>query len=557
MKSLVYTIFLKIVSSLSKEIGKELAQRFREKYKERILERLSIFFGKKKLVRKLMLIGAGEIGTEIGIVARERGWFVRAICFERNFPGPLDEKTPVPIRNLPFYRKERVNEKGNFYYTGETANETDPFQWTVLKKPKIDVLRDIILEEKPDIVLLEDMFLTPNDWKNLHTAVLGELKDKRRIFFVPSTREIEHRGKSYSDISMSKIKLREFLTEIGLKDYLLGKKDEYINISNFLKELVSGEYRNEVEKIKKALQDYGKIILKFDTVSSGHGQFILSDVSFLNPRLIKDSLKYTRHRVPNDHYVFEKYLDTKKEVCAIVARTKGKKTGLNRIYYQKYDLEKIIATRFKWVSRLVFSESKTGGDVDLWIRLGNLIERISQKLNVPYLYIEFLLDMKQKSEPKIFINEISYRPDDAGFVSFLSHAKDQFRLFVESLENLLEAEKLRNTKAKVKYIKPRGKFVCETICPGKVVEFLPDNLTWPIQTSARKTNFKLSLYEKFLKEKNGEIDYGRIIGFLWHSKDKKGKELLSDFKFSLGLDEETYKIIFDALSEAERVEENG
>lgn len=559
MMSFVSVLFDKFVSFLSKEIGDKLANKIKEKYGHKIIDKLSSYFSKKeKLIRKLLLIGGGEIGTEIGLAALNRGWHVRAICCERDYPHRLDEKTLVPIKNLPFYRSERINEKRHFYYTGEKASLTEPFQWTVFEELEIDILKEMILRERPDVVLLEDMFLTAEQWKNLHRVVLGELKDKEHIFFIPSTEEMGHQDKTYSDIFLSKIKMKEFLTEIGLQGYLLGKKDEYVLAQHLAKERGSTEYLNEANKVKKALKDHrSKIILKFDIISSGHGQFILSDISFLNPEMVKESLEYAKHRVPNDFYVLEKYLDNKEEVCAIVARTKEKKVGLNRIYYKKYDMEKIKSRRFRWVTRLVTSESKTKGDNNLWLRLDKIVEKISKKLPVPFLYVEFLVKRKSKQKPGIYINEISYRPDDAGFVSCISHPKDQFGLFIESLEKLLEKEELKAIDEEIEYIEPRGEFACVTINPGKKPEFLADNVTWPLRGSPLKTNFKLSLYEKHLYEKNGEIDYGRIVGYVWHSSGEYPKKLLNEFKSSLGLDEETFKIIFDTLSEAEQAETHG
>jgi len=288
MNAFISVLFEKFLSSLSKHIGKKLTKKVEEKYGHKIRDGLASFFGKKgKLARKLLLIGGGEIGTEIGLAAINRGWYVRAICCERDYPEQLNEKTRMPIKNLPFYRSERVNEKRHFYYTGEKISPSEPFQWTVIEELEIDVLKEIILKERPDVVLLEDMFLTPRQWKNLHRVVLGELQEKN-IFFVPSTEEIERQGKTYSDVFLSKIKMKEFLTEIGLQGHLLGKKDEYVKVKNLLKERRSSEYQEELKKIKKALTHYGgKIILKFDTISSGHGQFIVQDVSFLNPEIIK------------------------------------------------------------------------------------------------------------------------------------------------------------------------------------------------------------------------------------------------------------------------------
>lgn len=555
MQDLVSAIVNKIVSTLAKDIGSKIAQKIKEKYGRKLKGRLSEFlFGKsKKPPYKLLIIGGGEIGTEVGIAARNRGWYVRGICYARDYPGKLDKTTLASIRNLPFYRDERICDKHHFYYTAEKVNPNEPFQWTAFRKLEIDVLKDVIIREKPDVVLLEDMFLTPMQWKNLNRMVLGELKEKEHIFFMPPTAQTEQ-GMTYSDIFLSKIRMKEFLTEIGMQSYLLGKKDHYIKAENLLKKPQTKEYLDEVKKLENALRkcDGGKIILKFDTISSGHGQFTLSDISFLNPDMIRESLDYGKHRVPNEFYVFEKYLADKEEVCAIVARTNEGKIGINRIYYKKYDMEKSKSKRFRWVTRLITSESKTGVDNTVWIRLNRIAKNISRRLPVPFLYIEFILDKSKKPKPDIYINEISYRPDDAGFISHISHSKDQFTLLIESLENLLEKGELEQNGKEPEYVEQRGEYRCVTINPGKKPMFLTEHITWPLYGKPWETKFKLSLYEKHLYERNGEIDYGRIVGYIWHSTGEDPKELLGEYKSSLGQDEETYKIIFDTLSEAEK-----
>jgi hypothetical protein len=552
MATFIHTLVEKVISILEQDVGKALAKKVERKYKQKILEGLLKLFGeKKKLIKKLLLIGGGEIGTEIGLAARNRGWHVRGICFERDYKGELS-KTPVPIKNLPFYTRERTNDETNFYYTGEKASPAEPFQWTVCEEFDIDAIKEIILLEKPHFVLLEDTFLTPTQWEKLHKKVLGELEASQQILFVPSLEEIEGQKSSYADIFLSKIKMKEFLTEIGLEDHVLGKPCGYLNVQNLLKPRRSKEYLAEFKKIEKTLKEYeGPAILKFDTMSSGHGQFVISDLSFLNHRLIEDSVKAAERRVKNAYCVLEKYLGKKEEVCAIVARVKGRRVGLNRIYYKKYEMGKTRIRRLRWVTRLVTSESRAEKDNTLWIALNKIVDTISKKLKVPFVYIEFIIDKRTETAPKIYVNEISFRPDDAGFVSFLSHPNDEFNLFIDSLESLLEKEEIEDSGKSPEYLEPRGQFACMAINPGKKVRFPAENLTWPLVGDPRQTNFKLSLYEKFLLEKNGKIDYGRIVGYVWYPVRQDPKQLLNEYKSSLDLSENTYQTILETLKEIE------
>jgi hypothetical protein len=551
MASLVLDLVDRFASALAKEIGKRVAKKLKEKHKDRIVSILSAFFGRKEEpTRKILLIGGGEIGTEIGLAALLHGWYVRAVCCVRDYPEEPDEKTQVAIKNLPFYTNVKTNEKKQIhYYTGEKPSRTERFQWTVLDELNIDVIKEIVVKERPDVVLLEDAFMTAEQWKSLRRIVVGDLKPEKKILFVPSTDEVCNYGKTYSDIFLSKIKMKEFLTEIGLGGHLLGKTEDHVEVENLQKENNSRDFQVEREKIQKLMKNHkSKVILKFDTTSSGHGQFILSDISFLDPAIISESVEYAKYRVPNKHYVVEKYLSNKEEVCAIVARTKEGKVGLNRIYYKKYDMEKTRSKRFRWVTRLMTSESRPRKDNSLWITLNRMVEQACSKLQVPFVYFEFIIDKSKKSQPEVYINEVSFRPDDAGFVSFLSHSKDQFALFMESLENFLEKEQIEDSQ-EVDYLETKVKFKCTTMNPGKKVTFLTDNLTWPLKGTPQETKFKLSLYEKYLYEKDGTIDYGRIIGYIWYPAGENPRELLGQFKSSLGLDDETYKTIFDTLDE--------
>jgi len=540
---------------IAEKIFKEAEERqYLQKLKELTQSLKNRFFGK----RKLLIVGGGEIATEIAIAALEtKKWIVRSIVGQD--PSQKNsfsvEKTKVPIANLLNYIGKSPK-TSKCYTTIEEADPSVRFQYAVVENlHNLDYLARYIVNEKPDVVLLEDMFLTAEDWTSLSLVVSKKLGASKSVHFVPSPDEECTSGSIQSDAFLSKIKMKEFLIQIGYSENLLDTaahgKIDIVNTESLAKELGRiGKKRTiltspEYARIKNAVKKHKKIILKPESTTSGHGQFIISDSSQLEVRRfckrLLESMNFVQtYRVKNEKYVIEKYLENKMETCGIIGRLPGRKRALlDRVYYSKYDMERVNYGRFYGLTRLVSSETRKD-DNQLWTKLNEIARHIADQLNAPFLYVEFLLDSSQKDDygiPKIYINEISYRPDDAGFVTLISHKRSQFSIFVESLNALLSQEHKSESKREI-YQKAIDTYVCKTINPSQQIQFYKEGLSIDYPARAHPRNrVMLRLYEKYLAESEGTIDYGRLIGYVWHHSsedDSKTWKYIESMRLALG-----------------------
>ncbi|MDI6798977.1 MAG: hypothetical protein QMD12_03240 [Candidatus Aenigmarchaeota archaeon] len=546
--------FFGIADKLIEKFSEEFAKKFgvevyelakKKRFFDRLIDTVKKFFLLFYQRRTLFIIGAGEIATEISIAAINKGWRVVAVGREAEY-SPLDEKAPISVKNIPYYRHVRIKEKQGLYFERWPSKEKS-FQWAVREKLDTDTLCDMITYVKPDVVLLEDMFLLPDKWINLYQKVLETFSAKgiqNKVLFLPPVLEFRDKKYSVSDILMSKKHQKEFLASIRFAEHLLGTPNDVIEV-----DIRGGKIKSDgTSKIASALQKSKKIILKWDTISSGHGQIVIEDLSQLTPDIIQQSIKYSQRRVRNTYYVIDKYLDNKKEAIVIVAKTKEGLKILDGIYYEKYDVEKIKEQRYKFLSRLKRSETMKG-DPTLWDYLNKIAIKISKMLPIPFVYVEFLLDVTEKlSVPKIYINEVSYRPDDAGFVTLLSHDESQFSIFMDSLEWWLAGAGGFNSAMK-KTIRYEEGIACVTICPKEKIDRWPrENIGYPMLKGPRAKHFIINFYEKFVLERDGTVDYGRIVGFIWHHKETDPMIILNEFKEALDLGE-LFRIVYEFLEE--------
>jgi len=503
--------------------------------------------------RKILLIGGGEIGTEIGIAAyNTKRWYIRAIIQEK----------PSPIMFLPFYAENlhglRIED---FEIIALNEDPLLDFQFRYLPSLRgyeaVKDIKELIIRMKPDIVLLEDMFMTPEEWNDLCQLTLEDPSLEKKPLFMPSPThtidKLKDISNRYSDVFLSKIIMKKFLSTIGLEDHVLGSEYDKelekleINIEELKSELSHG-LGKEYGKIRDALSRYKKIVLKPESTSSGHGQFILSSTSQLTPAYLDEQIKLVRdHRIPNKRYLIERYLKNRTETCVIIAETKEGSIGLHSIYYEKYDMEEFNKGGFQGQTRLLCSESRKEISQILLRLVPDIIKKIRENLLVPFLYIELLIDgesSKAHGDPKIYINEISCRPDDAGFITLISHGKDQFGLFIESLENLFYGKE-RNRQTV--YLEPEDNWICKTLILCEKFKFDEDYLKYETDSGRIQDHFKFKFYVKAL----GEEIYRRIIGYQWHHKaqedEDQGMHILTMHKSDLGLSEESLRQLTDYL----------
>jgi hypothetical protein len=341
---------------------------------------------------------------------------------------------------------------------------------------------------------------------------------------------------------------------------LLGtREDEIINIENLQKEIEKEEiFGEEHRKIRNALERHQKlgrkIILKPASTSSGHGQFAISHIDELKEKI--KLLEYVKKfRVPNKFLIIEEFIEDPVEFCVIAAKTKKGNICLNGIYYQKYDPEKCPDKGFEGQSRLIVSKTFMKEEIEKQVRplflevIPNIIKTIFKYLPVPFLYVEFLLD--PKNIERLIINEISYRPDDAGFISLISHKQNQFELFMESLRYTLSTQTLRNVEEEPKfhYVEPEDKWACVTFIVYEKIEFPKRRITYETDEGRKEDHFKFRFYEKVLG--HNEAVYRRIIGYQWHHASKhdedRGERILKMHARDQGISEDVIETLIRAL----------
>lgn len=181
--------------------------------------------------KKILLIGGGEIGTEIGLAALGKNWLVRAIA---------SEKLPA-MSHLLYYFSGIVEDCLVQAFTNDASKL---FQYVHPREiSNLTFIAECVNIEQPDIVLLEDVFMTSADWKSLYT-LLSDKKffEKKKTFFLPSpVTEIKTLHKTFiqSDIFLDKEVMKNFLEEIGEGKRLLGLSKDKVSIQS-LKKTSSG-----------------------------------------------------------------------------------------------------------------------------------------------------------------------------------------------------------------------------------------------------------------------------------------------------------------------------
>jgi hypothetical protein len=272
----------KVLEGVAKKAGEKIAEKTlneaeERQYRRKLKEFLSALRDRVLKKKKLLIIGGGEIATEIGIAALHTNtWKVRAIV-DQDPECQKDkveiERTKVPIANLLNY-VDKPPKAGKCYTTIEEANPSVRFQYVVVENlQNLENIKRYIVNEKPDIVLLEDMFLTCDEWASLCLLVSKELGSNGKVHFVPSpNEECGSNGLLQSEVFLSKVKMKDFLVQIGLSSNLLGINEnenvERINARALAEKITCARNRSELsgiqdyQEIRNALRKHNKIILK-------------------------------------------------------------------------------------------------------------------------------------------------------------------------------------------------------------------------------------------------------------------------------------------------------
>jgi hypothetical protein len=314
-----------------------------------------------------------------------------------------------------------------------------------------------------------------------------------------------------------------------------------------------------------------KLVFKLPMTSSGYGQFILSDVKELTQEFLAKMKNFQRLRVHNEYYLIEKYIEKRRESCIAVSNGENERRSILGISYTKYDPErypceeKYPLKELQGTVRLLQSEVNTKGETELWDSFLDISSKLQLELQAPFLYVEFIIEENSSSEKNhgakrkrneipFYINEISYRPDDAGFISRIAHEKSQFDLFVESLKSAIDSG-FKINSARPLPINPSDEYCCYTLIPHKKILFTKEALNQEKGSGSSQVLFRL--YEKTLSDADGEIPEipvpkRRIIGYLMHHASQDGKEILETRLKNLGLSPDTIEILVKALERTKK-----
>lgn len=295
--------------------------------------------------------------------------------------------------------------------------------------------------------------------------------------------------------------------------------------------------------------------------SSGYGQFVLSDISELTTSFLSKMVEIQKLRVKNDRYLYEKYVADREEYSTVLGVCKDSRKCIDGISYKKYDpecyplKEQYSNEDIQGTVRLLYSDTKKD-QTSLWHDFRKKSESLLSVIKSPFLYVEFIVDKDKNvpseeggvtdKQPLFFINEISYRPDDAGFISRISHKLSQFELFMDSLEAQLKANGIPKSDTLLP-IEPLDEYCCFTLIPLREILFILNELNH--EHGAGQTQMKFRLYEKTLPKVEGEIPLPsrRIIGYLMHHSSQDGIEILKTRLKNLDLSTDTVVTLLEAL----------
>jgi len=348
----------------------------------------------------IAFIGGGEIAVEIAHAATQLGW--NFVCFDELQGYITEEEKEWQIPMSKFGTFEGVSKFDN---TEIMLADLSSSCYHVKVDPIVD-LEHYFSNRNPDIILLEKNFIPLENWEILQTSLKRNFKGKKNRF-IPN---------------MDSAKF--FIDKIEMKNTLEKIKYKELDISDI------ENSRDKIEKeIEQFLSENESIILKPAISESGLGQSEInstSDIKLAIIKLIRGPLIKNQKKA-----IMEKKIDFITEAYIAVIRPI---TNLNSppmcigpISYKKKSFQ-----QFGGPVRLIESEFP----IDFSIcnqKVENEINRIKNEIckhiKTPFLGIEFFIC----SDNRVLINEVVWRPDDAGFITLISHTKDQFQLFMESL----------------------------------------------------------------------------------------------------------------------------
>ena len=360
----------------------------------------------KKRPYLIAFVGGGEIAIEIAHVANQLAW--NLMCFDepQGYTNEEEKKWQIPMSKFGLFEGIKDLDNQSIILEGLSTPH-----YNVKEDPVVSLERHFS-DKNPDVILLEKNFIPIVNWTTLQSIMESKRADKK-IHFIPS--------KDLAQIFTNKIEMKKKLTEKLGSEFIVENKE--LDISNI--ENSSEEIEIEIETF---LQEHGNVILKPAISESGLGQ------SEINSKLDIEQaiLKLTMGPLNNQKMaIVEKKIDFITEAYVATFRPISdldcSPTCVGPISYKKKPIQ-----LFGGPVRLIESEYPIDNKIinkQIIEKIMKITNEICNHFKTPFLGIEFFIC----SDDRIFINEIVWRPDDAGFITLLSHSKDQFQLFMESL----------------------------------------------------------------------------------------------------------------------------
>lgn len=469
-----------IVVKTAKDLYKHIKVKFRRREKD-----LKLILSKSQtLPKKLFLIGAGEIGVEICLSSiQDMNWYVGSVDEVKK--GSTIERMATLIRNT--LKKDTKETKGIMSQIGDSyltkVQRTLPsFQ----EKNAIDKIKNYIYELNGNnkIIIMEDYFLSPEQWKTL----CREYGSNPKYHFAPPP--------EYCEYFLDKIKMKELIKEIKGENHIVDTEKIILDIK-----------KKTIEKCRTFLDKHGQIILKPSMTSSGWGQSIITHEKDI-PSAIKSAKQLAR--IKSNEAILERKVGDFVEAAIFIFKS------VNNPH------SSVIMGPFEYSETVV---DPIGGPVRLnEIRypvtdericnvndqLVSIATEIGDKVSAPFLGVEYIIE-----KTNIFVNELVWRPEDIGMITLLSHRKSQYKLFLESFQR----EKILNAEPR------EGRFVCFSIRRKKGFPHTPPENLMMKDEEYNKIHFYNKLFPKMPTEK--------IVGYAIFNEVNDDNKTLVMFKKKL------------------------
>lgn len=378
---------------------------------------------------KILFIGGGEIALEIALAGAKSEWE----------PSCVDD----PDETIPMEKLSEIAEEAEIArFDRELFKGIDllSVEFTEAQRPTLSELEDFISAKTPNIVLMENNFIPVENWKYLCRVTEDYNLRYKKVHFLPNRNSV--------DFFCNKIEMKKKIESILGEEY-------HRHLTKCIVIDLSENRQENIRKIGNFIELHKAAILKPPIAESGHGQSVIyskEDIEIALDKLLvarvrpKKALLEEKKKVISEIYYGNfRPISNLDYTPKIIGPIKYKKTscgfgGPVRLEESCYPPDKI---------------TKASEEV-----MKNLLNQISEAIKVPFLGVEYFLCENNG----VYINEITWRPDDAGFITLLSHERSQFDLFIDSLRKSEIEEPIINN----------GKFHCITLMRENELKYFPN-----------------------------------------------------------------------------------